>query len=229
MKKIAKRILALIMTAGTLFSAYACTEEDYTSSSGANKAETSVSTEYNYDSGIDYTKEPMTLVENGEAKYTVVVSKTAPSSVLAVANELNTYVKQSTGVELPIVDDEKTVTGKYISIGDTKQFKDESGMDVSKIQNDGYHIKSVNGNTYINAPLARGVKFGVYTFLERFLGVRWLTDTVTHVPQTAKWQIYPHDILEEPVYKMRWWMGGATYLNNTFSIIVNITRERSFG
>ena len=216
MKKIAKRILALIMTAGTLFSAYACTEEDYTSSSGANNAETSVSTEYNYDSGIDYTKEPMTLVENGEAKYTVVVSKTAPSSVLAVANELNTYVKQSTGVELPIVDDEKTVTGKYISIGDTKQFKDESGMDVSKIQNDGYHIKSVNGNTYINAPLARGVKFGVYTFLERFLGVRWLTDTVTHVPQTAKWQIYPHDILEEPVYKMRWWMGGATYLNNTF-------------
>lgn len=216
MKRMAKRVMALLMAIGTVFSVYACTDYDEQSSSSGEKVETTVSTEYNYDSGIDYTKTPMNIVENGVAKYTVVVSKNASSTVLSAVNELNSYVKQATGVELSIVDDEKTVTGNYISVGDTKQFAQYSGMDVSEIKDDGYHIKSVDGNIYLNAPLSRGVKYGIYTFLERFLGIRWLTDTATHVPQTTKWDIYPHDILEEPEFKMRWWMGGASYLNSSF-------------
>ena len=219
MRRFAKKIVALLMAVGTLFSAYACTNSDdssSSSSSGVGDVETSIASQYNYDSGIDYTGEPMTVVKDGVANYTIIVSADAPSTVLSAANELNSYVKQVTGVELPITDDGKTVTGKYISVGATKQFAESSGMDVSGIKYDGYHIKSVDGNMYVNGPLARGVKYGVYTFIERFLGVRWLTDTVTHVPQTTEWKVYPHDILEEPNYQMRWWMGGSTNLNSTF-------------
>lgn len=127
---------------------------------------------------------PITVAANGKSTFTIVLSANAPSSIQAAARELQQDIATSTGATLPI-SKEGSVAGHIISLGATSQVK-AAGIDLNGIGEEGYRIVTKNDNIYIlgtdtadgkttkNGGTSNGTANGVYTFLEDYLGVRWL-------------------------------------------------------
>ncbi len=201
---------------GIMFFAIGCTPQESGSSDKPN-VETTVSNVYNYETGVDVTAAPLPLVENGVAKYQIVLQKDLPADVISAVSEMNGYIQDRTSVLLSTsVDNNQMPNGKFISIGDTSMAQ-MAGIKTDSIKYDGYRIQSVDGNLYIKANLDRGLKYGIYGFIERFIGVRWLTNKYTYIPeQTQTLNAYPCNVVDEPVFQMREWLGGDITLSSAF-------------
>ena len=52
---------------------------------------------------------------------------------------------------------------------------------ISKIENDGYAYVVEDGNLYISSTTGRGLVYGIYDFLEKYVGVRFYTQDFTHL------------------------------------------------
>jgi hypothetical protein len=153
---------------------------------------------------------------------TIVVAANATEVAKFAARELKGYLKKISGVDLPIVADDKKVSGKLILVGKSR-YTDELGIK-SEFAPDSFIIKTAGealilmGDDRDNIPgrgkyipfnaatSRKGSLFAVYTFLERFFGVRWLWpgEDGEVVPRSAK-PAYPVriDISEKPDFLWR--------------------------
>ncbi len=115
------------------------------------------------------------LCESGTSGYKVVIDKDATVSERWAANELVTYIKNSTGAELPVVY-ENTLSdvsnkSKLISVGDTQMFKDKGiGVTQEEITTDGYKIVRDENVVYICGNTDWGTSYGVMEFLNLEVG-----------------------------------------------------------
>lgn len=115
---------------------------------------------------------PVTIVENGAPRAAIVVAAGANEQLRAAAVELQECVAAASGATLEIVG--APVEGlAAIHIGDTG-----AGIalpDLAGLDDDGFVISvPAPGQVLIVGPTDWGTEFGVYDFLERYLGVRWL-------------------------------------------------------
>ncbi len=172
---------------------------------------------YNYMSGVNLNGKTLTLVDNGAAEYSILLPAEPTENVVSYSTELNDYIEDVSGTRLKVVKESSNITsiGNYISVGPTEAAK-KASIETANIKYDGFVIKTVEENVYIVARLERGIQNGVYSFLERFLGIRWLTARETYIPENRTIQMNECDILEEPRFQMRDWMGGD-YNNIAFS------------
>ncbi len=165
---------------------------------------------YTYTTGINLNGKKYNVVENGEAKYNILLPASASAIVLSAATEFNDYIEDVSGTRLLVINENAEgvkTESKFISIGDT-QAKADANIDTKDIEDDGFVIKTVDGNVYLAANIDRGVTYAVYSFLERFLGVRWLTARETYIPASSTITVQECDIVEEPLFGMRLWMNG---------------------
>lgn len=73
----------------------------------------------------------ITLVEDGKANSTIVIAADPTPAANLAAIEVQYFVEKMTGAKLPIVNDQKDVTGNKILIGESKLTK-KLGLNVSK-------------------------------------------------------------------------------------------------
>ncbi len=179
---------------------------------------------YNYNSGIAQNGKGYDIVANRVAQYEIVIPANASTDIVSAANELNSYIKAVSGVTLNILRDNQTITGNYISVGDTVQLKN-TDIDLSTLTNDGYNIKTIEDNIYIAGINERATKYAIYTFIERFLGVRWLNQSYTHIPTASTITVNQCDIVEEAVFENRTWYGGDSHA--TSQVLATQYREHS--
>ncbi len=210
-----KKFLIWLLAGIMAFSCAACSDcggnkggDDSSSGSSVDGNFGTNYAEYNYNSGINLQGAKYPIVENGVAKYSILIPAEMGDELVETVAEFNGYVADVTGVYLSIVKEgEGTLPEKYISFGDTTA-KTQAGIDTTSIQYDGYQVKTVDGNVYLAANLERGVRNAAYCFLERFLGIRWLTAQETYIPSSKTINVQECDIVEEPIFPMRQWMGG---------------------
>ncbi|OGV48532.1 MAG: hypothetical protein A2017_16495 [Lentisphaerae bacterium GWF2_44_16] len=134
--------------------------------------------------------EPVTLVKDGKPLATVIINKSPKAfpeeqqlNELA-AKEFIENVKLSTGAELPLLGDDKKIKGPLVLIGKSR-YTDRLGINADELPAEGFTIKSFpNGIAIVGKNPSvrefqtikdgqRGTLFGVYDFLERFMGIRW--------------------------------------------------------
>ncbi len=118
------------------------------------------------------------IVENGKSDYRIVISTDADDNVVFAANELKTYIRYSTGAELPIETDGESFseTEKVISLGDTSIYRGALAQDESLALTDdlgltGYVLKREGKTLIINAKDGNGVFCGVYDMLGDTIGL----------------------------------------------------------
>ena len=161
-------------------------------------------------------KEPMlTLVTNGKINFEIVTPlKSTPASQDA-AREAAQLLSEAYGTKITV---RPQVSGKVpaIIIGDQELAK-KNGLDISKIDRDGYFIKTIGQNVLIigrddpkRSPRRignfngdsgeRATLFGVYEFLERFAGVRFYFPGKlgTILPKKKEWKLPAIDIYDRP-------------------------------
>lgn len=125
------------------------------------------------------------LVRNGRTAYSIYLDPSAPESVTIAAADLKNYFEKVTGASPEIITSTEIPTVPYISLGNTEAAR-TAGLDASDIPIDGYRMVTRDKNLFILGPdtpdgevnskggINRGTSNGVYTFIEDYLGVRWL-------------------------------------------------------
>ncbi len=145
-----------------------------------------VNTQINY-GGDKYTSpevsSPVYIVDDGESDYVIAVADGADECIFTAATELQTYIEKISGVHLDILSEGNVPQGKKaVYIGETKA-SEKTGADYSSLKEDGFLLYSDGNNLIIRGEDSRGTLYGVYTFLEEYLGVRWFTPTLEKVPE----------------------------------------------
>ena len=124
----------------------------------------------------------MNLVEDGVSNYVIVRGESASPAEQTAATELQSYLKKITGVQFPIRTDATVATAKEIVVGKTN--RETTGMfDRTALGDDGYVIKTYNKKLWIVGGEKRGTLYGVYAYLEDYLGCRFYSEAVETVPE----------------------------------------------
>ena len=200
MKKIAL-LLCLILVAVGLF---ACTEADQpkdtvgeTSAVEAptetpTEAPTEAPSETQTEAPTEETTEPETeaetILDTGYPvdkmtiggvdlhSFTLVVQDGGYACVRTAADDLIFYMKKATGYAIP-----EDASDYEIVIGVTDRDTAAVQEARAKVENDGYTLLMDGNRLYITGSCDRGTMYGVYSFLEDYLGVRFLAPDCTVV------------------------------------------------
>lgn len=111
------------------------------------------------------------------------------------------YIYQISGAELPVYYDIYPLKReREILIGGTDRPCD--GTAGEEFSDDEYRIFVKDGNLIINGG-KRGILYGVYSFLEKYCGVRYFTDTVEKIKDEAQIEIGEISERVRPVFEYR--------------------------
>lgn len=133
-------------------------------------------------------KNALRLTADGKSAYIIVYGQDATPSEKTAASELQKYLLRISGAELPVVTDSTPPAEKEIVVGKTN--REYSGQfDRKAFKNDGFVICTVGKKLFVVGGEKRGTLYGVYTFLEEYLGCRFYTRHVEKIPHTPTVEI----------------------------------------
>lgn len=158
--------------------------------------------------------QPLALAQAGRSRYVIYRDPTSPPSVSTAADELQRVIKASTGAELPIVDQPAE---RMICLGDNASSR-AVGLKANELPDDAFRWLTRNGNLYIagkdlpdDKPPQRGwtsygTLYGVYDFLERHVGARWLMpgEVGEQIPVRPRLQVPELDLVQQPDFPLRY-------------------------
>lgn len=179
----------------------------------------------------------MKIVENGFTEYKILIPSEADRAVLHAAHELQHFIEKSTGSRLQIWRDtflhrlsketdwspipsrawrgewsDRLYPSKFISLGRTKLFEAQNfGNDYACLNGDGFYLQTRGEHLFVSARCDRGILYGVYEILERFLGVRFLTERETYVPCRKEMIVQDCDEKCVPAFAMRVYLVGGVH------------------
>ena len=151
---------------------------------------------------------PITVVQDGASDFVIYHAADAPPSVVAAAQDLQKYIAEASGAELPI-----TTEGAEPAI----VLGTAASIDVADVPLEGFRIVTVEGNVAIAGPdtaegeytlqggTSSGTRNGVSRFLEEFVNVRWLmpTDVGDDVPEMRTITVPDTDMTDAPFFLNR--------------------------
>lgn len=186
--------------------------------------------------------EPVPLVRDGESPFVIYHDEGGPSSVAMAAAELRQYLEKVSGAKLEVVHQPQR---PMICLGLNASSR-AAGVSVDEVAVEGFRIVTKAGDVYILGPdtasgqrtaqggTSTGTRNGVYAFIERFLGVRWLVpgEHGDYVPKAKSISIPQTDLVDAPFFLnrrvpytqqgrsevKRWWarqrLGWSLYLTH---------------
>lgn len=144
------------------------------------------------------------LFGGGKSRYAIVVAKDASQSELTAAEELQEYIYRISGAKLALVNEDKAADYKrYIFVGYSPKFGEKLGVERPEDGDEGFTYRSVGDDLWIYGGKQRGTMYGVYSFLENELGVRWYTKSCTKVPERNTWSFGKLNHSETPAVGIR--------------------------
>ncbi len=157
------------------------------------------------------------IVKDGKSKYVIYYGE-GPASVKKAAKELQIYIRKSTGAVLPIA---AKASYPMICLGINDELK-KSGLDFSGIPEEGFRINTRGENIYIYGKddvkqrwagyLSKGTLFGLYTFLEKYVGIRWLMPGFDgiYIPGTKNLSVAVTPEADAPFFESRSFPGRVS-------------------
>lgn len=144
------------------------------------------------------------LFGGGKSRYAIVVAKDASQSELTAAEELQEYIYRISGAKLALISEDKAADYKrYIFVGYSPKFGEKLGVERPEDGDEGFTYRSVGDDLWIYGGKQRGTMYGVYSFLENELGVRWYTKSCTKVPKCNTWSFKKLNHSETPAVGIR--------------------------
>ncbi len=146
----------------------------------------------------------LVLADGGKSEYRIVISADASPSTQYAAKELQSFLKQISAAELPVITDREAATGHEIVLGANSHLKVlGTSIDLPHLGDEGYVIRTVGPHLVIAGGALRGNLYGVYGLLEDHLGCRWFAPEVSRIPHSARIAVGPIDETKVPVLEYR--------------------------
>ena len=147
----------------------------------------------------------ITIVSHGKPLAVVAIPRGAPQTITDAAQLLIACIEKSTTVKLPLQTGDR-VRGRVVIHLGQDDYTRQRGLDLKKVAPDGFIITFPDRRNIVIAGSGdRGTEYGIYDFLERYVGVRWLMpgpygEDVPHSPSIT---VPAKEIRQEPAYKWR--------------------------
>jgi len=144
------------------------------------------------------------ISKKGHASVNIIVDENATKEVLFAAEELQKYIKKISGADLKIINGKDVLTGGKIYVGQNKAL-DTLKVLVKSLGKEGFIIKTNSGNLILSGYDDTGTQFAIYSFLEDYLGVRWLWpgELGEVVPRNKTIRIGEINETQQPDFKWR--------------------------
>ncbi len=141
----------------------------------------------------------VTIAGNDLSEYVIVYGTNADITVSTAAQNLQHYLARAVGVTLPIVTDETPKAEHEIILGVTNRAElDGYAVDTSGHGDNGFMIKVVGNDLLIIGGGKRGTMYGMYTFLDDYIGYSWYERYLSHVTPAELVEI-PADLCDEQI------------------------------
>lgn len=163
----------------------------------------------------------------------IVIPDNATPSVQYGAGEFQSHFEKASGLRLEIVTSASS-PDRHVFIGPSAAMqKSNVGFEIEGYGPEDLRIVARDGNIAIAGGEPRGTLYGVYTFLEDYVGVRFLTADHTHVPPVGTWKtVGPVDRFYHPPFAMRWSYYGEVNRNQVFAArlrVNTVTHDAKLG
>jgi hypothetical protein len=163
------------------------------------------------------------------ANWDIIIAEDASPSEIYAAKEFQTHFAQASSIQLPIVggSDHPTAGKQHVYIGASSAMRaSKVGFSTDEFGEEDFRIIVRDDNIAIaGRPQAgtRGTLYGVYTFLEDYVGVRFLTIDHRYVPAIGTWRVVgPLDRFCHPPLRFRWSYYGETNQNPAFAARIRV-------
>ncbi|NOY61128.1 MAG: DUF4838 domain-containing protein [Calditrichaeota bacterium] len=144
------------------------------------------------------------LVREGQSDYVIVISDNASPSEKYAAKELQKTIEKTSDNKMPIVSVTNAPNTKRIFIGQsslTDSLLSKTYTD--NMSGEEFFIRTVGRDLLIVGGRKRGTMYGVFTFLEDYLGCRWYTADVIKIPQKTTLSIPSINVRQKPAFEYR--------------------------
>lgn len=144
------------------------------------------------------------LAENEVTRYRIVVPSSATDHELKAADVLQNYLLQISGTAIPVVAADKARSKYEILLGQNDRLDELNiGLNLNTLKEDGFLIITDSTRLIIAGGSEKGTLYGVYTFLEKYLGCRMYSPTVKIIPEQKRIALGSINDLQVPVITFR--------------------------
>ncbi len=145
------------------------------------------------------------LVKNGKSDFVIVLASGAIPPEQTAAKELQSHLEASTGVLLPILEEDTAASSEnQIIVGQSKRLAAAfPELDLAALKRDGIVMKSDGSTVFLAGGRPRGSLYAVYTFLEEVIGCRWWTSTESYTPKIKHMEMPALDNVYAPALLYR--------------------------
>lgn len=144
------------------------------------------------------------LAENGATRYAIIIPVHATEYERKAATVLQDYLAQISGAAFPVIASNKIRSPYEIVLGQNERI-DELAIPINyqQLKEDGFVIKTDSSRLIISGGSEKGSLYGVYTFLEKYLGCRMYTPKVKVIPQQKHIELAKLNDTQVPVIGFR--------------------------
>ncbi len=129
-------------------------------------------------------EQSIVLTEDEISRYRIVVPSAPTEHELKASTVLQDYLLQISGTAIPIVAADKHRSRYEILLGQNERLDElKIGLNLNTLKDDGFLIKTDSMRLIIAGGNGKGTLYGVYTFLEKYLGCRMYSPKVKIIPK----------------------------------------------
>ena len=148
------------------------------------------------------------LVNGGISEYRILLAENALENEVVAAQELQGFLYEATGANLPILYGEEVgAAAPIISIGQTERAEALSlSVDGLDLNRSGYLLKTVENSLYMLADeqfAGLGCVYAVYDLLEDCIGYRYYHSDEIYFEEKQNVELYKYDDVVKPTFDFR--------------------------
>jgi hypothetical protein len=133
------------------------------------------------------------IADEAGSTYSIVVPAEPTALETRSAKVLQDYIKRVSGRQLAIVNEGKATTAHSIYLGHTRK---EGILVPGKLPMESWKLQAMGGDIVICGGSGKGLIYGVYTFIEKYIGCRKVADVPAILPKEKSISI-PADLKED--------------------------------
>lgn len=123
------------------------------------------------------------LTENQSSRYSIILPSHPNAYEAKAADILQKYLMEISGAALPVISSTQHHSPYEIVLGQNERLDElQLNIDYQALKDDGFLIKTDSSRLIIAGGSEKGTMYGVYSFLEKYLGCRMYSPTVKIIP-----------------------------------------------
>ena len=144
------------------------------------------------------------IADNENTRYRIVLPSAASEHETKASLVLQEHILQISGAALPIIAADDHRSPYEIVLGQNERIV-QAGLSVNlnELQEDGFIIVTDSSRLFIAGGSEKGTLYGVYTFLEKYLGCRMYAPNVKVVPKQKRIVVDKIKDLQVPAFRFR--------------------------